>query len=79
MVRVIATERERLIKAPILKHYEIILEKDTTECVLRSALFQEGNPVAYTSRTLAETEKTLRAYRKRNVGRELRTRDVPSL
>ena len=57
VVRSIASRKETLIKVPILNHYEIILEKGTTECGLDSSLFQEGKPVAYASRALAETEK----------------------
>ena len=50
VVRFIASRRETLINVPILKHYEIIFEKGTTECELGSALFQEAKPVAYASR-----------------------------
>ena len=50
-----------LINAPLLAFYdptkEVRLENDASEYGLGSALFQEGKPVAYASRTLTETEK----------------------
>ena len=55
------TVRQMIINAPVLEFYdptkELRLENDASEYGLGSALFQEGKPVAYASRTLTETEK----------------------
>ena len=55
------TVRQMIINAPVLAFYDptkkLRFENDASECRLGSAIFQEGKPVAYASRTLTETEK----------------------
>ena len=77
------TVRQMLINAHVLAFYdpakELRLENDASEYGLGSALFQEGKPMAYASRTFTETEKKVCANRKRNAGCELRIGEVSSL
>jgi hypothetical protein len=57
----IANVKKLVTKAPVLSFYdpdkELILENDASEYGLGSALFQEGKPVAYASRSLTSAER----------------------
>ena len=63
------TVRQMLTNATVHAFYnptkELRLENDASECGLGSALFQEGKPVAYASRTLTETENGMRKYKRK--------------
>jgi hypothetical protein len=53
--------KHNLTKAPVLAFYspdtELVLENDASEYGLGSVMFQNGNPVAYASRTLSIAER----------------------
>ena len=54
------TVKEYLVEAPVLKYYDIkedvTIQRDTSETGLGPVLMQNGQPIAYASRALTDTE-----------------------
>ena len=73
--------KELLCKTPILTFYDpnkkLTVECDASNHGLGSVLLQEGRPVAYASRRLAETEKHYTHSRKRDVGSNVQYEKIP--
>ena len=55
------TIKSLLIKAPVLKHYDVdkpvTLESDSSDVGLGAVISQDGHPIAYASRALTQTEQ----------------------
>ena len=53
--------RELVVKHPVLKYYDVlepvVVQCDASEQGLEAALLQNGQPVAFASRSLSQTER----------------------